>query len=423
MAFGAKCAPIAWVQHAGFVAAGCPERLRRRELLAGAAFGAPPRALSKNMHLTVWALVALAFIVHAALTWRLRVRCMVLAMRLRRIERRESEALETVKALGAASRQSSAAVLGALDAALREHSPSIDTVIIFRQVGAEFVPLLATGPRAAAFERMRYPVLGVDTPLTQVLARGHRVSLEPQLRPLIPTDRGALAVRLGSDQEAVVVYVSTPHSSTIENADEVVKLIEHSAAPFEQACEREAYRESATYDGLTGLLTPGAFRTRLSEDLRIAKICNGPSFSLWFVDADNFKQVNDTHGHAAGDLVLQGIARQVSSHVTQGIDAVARYGGDEFCALVRNVDKSAGVVRAQALCDAVAAARFGPAPPPAQGVGPVSVSVGVAGFPADAQDAPGFIDIADAAMYHSKRCGRNRVSFLHSGGFTVFEAT
>lgn len=377
------------------------------------------------MHSIVWALMVLAFLVQAALTWRLRSRHEQDRTRLRLVEQCASEALGTVKALGAASRQSVAAVLGALDTALRARSPCIDTVMVFQQSSAQFVPLLLSGSRADAFERVRYPVLGAATPLTQAVAQGHRVSLEPRLRPLIPTDRDALAVRLGRDAQSAVVYVSTARSAKIENANAIVEVIEQAAAPFELAREREAYRDSATYDALTGLLGSRAFRACLSEDVRVARLRGGPPLCLWFIDMDDFKRVNDTYGHAAGDVVLQAIAGLVSAHVVPGVDVVARNGGDEFCALIRNVPKSIATMKAQKLCNAIAAARFGPATlRETQGSAEVSisVSVGVAGFPVDAHDACELLELADAAMYHSKRCGRNRVSFAQNAGFEVFES-
>lgn len=376
------------------------------------------------MHSIVWAPVAFAFLVQAALTWHLRSAHERDRIRLRVVEQREAQALETLKVLGAASRQSAAAVLGALDAALRARSPSIDTVMVFRQAGAQFEPLLLSGPRAEAFQQVRFPCLGAATPLTQAVAQGHRVSLEPQWRPLIPTDRGALAVPLGRDAQSAVVYVSTAHSRTIENANAIVEVIEQAAEPFELAREREAYRLSARYDALTGLLGSRAFRACLTEEIRVARLRGGPPLCLWFIDTDNFKRVNDTYGHAAGDAALQAIADLVSAHVVAGVDVVARNGGDEFCALIRNVPKSLAILRAQALCNAIAAARCGPAAlreSQRPGRVSISVSVGVAGFPVDADDACELLELADGAMYHSKRCGRNRVSFAQNAGFEVFE--
>jgi len=211
-----------------------------------------------------------------------------------------------------------------------------------------------------------------------------------------------------------VIYVSSCASDAIAGEDTIVRTIENAATPYALALERESARADATYDGLTGLLTPRAFRTRLREEIARTRFGASAVLTLWFIDTDHFKAVNDTHGHAAGDAVLQGMAELLRAHAVPDIDLAGRNGGDEFCMLVHNAQKTLAIERAQALCEAVRRQNFGI--PMA-----VSASIGVASFPHDARDANELLEVADAAMYHSKRTGRDRVSFAVNGtSFAVY---
>lgn len=338
----------------------------------------------------------------------MKVQLATLRLRMRLLERRENDVLEVVGRLCDASRESSLAVLCALERALHEAEPGLDTVMTFESAAGELSAIRVSGERAAHFIQARFRLDGPATPLTLAARNGYRAALGPGMSPVIPTDRAALAVPLGTPPGQSIVYISTPHAARIENADTVVRLVEQAQAPFALAREREIDRSRATYDGLTGLLTARAFRTQLNDDVAVARIAANAGVSLWFVDTDNFKPVNDTFGHGAGDIVLQRMAQILTAHAHVGIDHVARNGGDEFCAIIKNVPKSAAIARAQRFCDEVANFDFG------IGVR-ISASIGVASFPVDATTAHELLEVADAAMYHSKRGGRNCVSFPVEG--------
>lgn len=346
---------------------------------------------------------ACAIIFAAALGGFAHLHVRALALKVRLLERREHDLLEAASDFGQASRESSGAVLDALERALFRAAPGIDATLVFEGAGAELAALRAGGERARHYGHVRIPLDGPPTPLTAAAQAGHRAALAPGLAPVIPTDRGALAVPLGIDEPRSFVYVSTVQTRTVENADTVVRLVEQARAPFALARERETDRARATYDGLTGLLTPRAFRTLLTSEFAAAQAAGTP-LCLWFIDTDHFKAVNDSRGHAAGDVVLQCMARLIGEHVRPGLDHVARNGGDEFCAILKSARKSEAIVRAQRLCDAVAAYDF------EAGIR-ITASIGVASFPGDAAGAHDLLEVADAAMYHSKHGGRNCVSF------------
>ncbi|GAC1659038.1 MAG: hypothetical protein NVS9B12_11810 [Vulcanimicrobiaceae bacterium] len=320
------------------------------------------------------------------------------------VERREFDLLDAAARFAQASRQSSAAVLGELERCLRRAEPHADVILIFSVQGEELAPLTISGERATYFEQARYHLAGPPNVLLQAAAAGHRAVAAPGLPALIPTDSAALAVPLLEQPVPIVVYVSAAACDRLETADMLVQLIEQAGPPLALARDREVDREKATYDGLTGLFSPRAFRSALAGEVKIARVTSNAAISLWFIDTDNFKAVNDTHGHSTGDAVLQHMARLLQAHATPGIDIVARNGGDEFCAVVKNVPKSVAIERAQRFCEAVASADFG------TGLS-ITASIGVASYPSDCATANLLLEAADAAMYHSKRNGRNCVSF------------
>ena len=151
---------------------------------------------------------------------------------------------------------------------------------------------------------------------------------------------------------------------------------------------------------LTGL----ANRRRLDDDLHACRRDRRLPVAVMMVDVDNFKVINDTHGHAAGDRILQAIGNLLAAEV-RSKDVVYRYGGEEFCVLLSgaNVDESMRV--AERICRSTAELSVPVG-------GNVTVSVGVAiGV---ASDVIRILGEADAALYEAKRGGRNRV-ILASG--------
>jgi diguanylate cyclase (GGDEF)-like protein len=325
--------------------------------------------------------------------------------------RHEMQTLATVRALLEASRRSSDAVLAALDASVREAEPAVDGLLAFVPSGDELACVYAAGARLAHFRNLR---------LRRGLARslpaaaddaGCRASMPHDGAPLAPTDRFAVAVpMLDARGLHAVIYAASARALGSGASDAVVRAVERASAPYAIALEREADRADATYDGLTGLLSPRVFRRRLHDEVaRTGAGAGRSTLSLWFVDTDSFKQINDAFGHRAGDAVLRAMASLLQAHLVTEVDLAARNGGDEFCALLRGTGKGRAVTRAQAFCEAVRSFDFGV---PVR----VTASVGVATFPHDAAGSGELLETADAAMYHSKRNGRDRVSFVAETG-------
>lgn len=335
--------------------------------------------------------------------------------RAQRAENRERTMLEAVRIFMAASRDSTQTVLAALDRTLRAFDPSLDAVLVFRCTDEELACVYASGARCEHYAGLR---LRCDNPRAlpaRAALEGHRVELDAEGSGVIPTDRAALAIPMIDEGRASAVVYASSAKDTIRDAEVLVSAVAQAAEPYALAAERESDRARATFDNLTGLHTPRAFRERLQQHVALARLQHqGAAFGLWFVDTDKFKDVNDRFGHAAGDVVLQRMAALLREHTVVGVDLPARNGGDEFCTIVDRVHKVAAIERAQRFCDAVRACDFG------IGV-PITASIGVAAYPYDATEANELLEAADAAMYHSKRAGRGCVSFAVKGaGFAVY---
>jgi diguanylate cyclase (GGDEF)-like protein len=164
-----------------------------------------------------------------------------------------------------------------------------------------------------------------------------------------------------------------------------------------------ASRQSIT-DPLTGIGNLRLLTQTLGREVeRAARF--GHSLSVLMLDLDHFKAVNDTHGHARGDLVLTELARRLARCV-RDIDTVARYGGEEFCLVLPETSPEGAEVVARRVLAAVSGEPF-PAPggPPLH----VTVSVGVAAYPEHGRTGGEVMRAADRALYAAKRTGRDKV--------------
>ncbi len=161
----------------------------------------------------------------------------------------------------------------------------------------------------------------------------------------------------------------------------------------------------AITDPLTELYNFGFFRERLEIEVERARVTGDP-VSLALFDIDHFKHYNDTHGHQEGNKVLVQVAQILKGTGRRG-DVVARYGGEEFVALLYGATRDEAARFADTGRSAIAAHDFPGGE--TQPMGRITVSAGVAAFPADAQNDAALIKAADACLYRAKEGGRNRV--------------
>ncbi|WP_153556063.1 sensor domain-containing diguanylate cyclase/phosphohydrolase [Roseimaritima sediminicola] len=168
-----------------------------------------------------------------------------------------------------------------------------------------------------------------------------------------------------------------------------------------------ALHEKATKDALTGVDNRGQFDRALAELTDFAS-SSGPTFSLIICDIDRFKQINDVHGHQAGDEALVQFARVLQKHAREG-DLVCRYGGEEFVVLSPSSDNPTATRRAEAIRKTIEQT-----PVEALGGAPLTASFGVTEY--QSGDSPETVLArADRALLRAKDTGRNRVVQLGAG--------
>jgi diguanylate cyclase (GGDEF)-like protein/PAS domain S-box-containing protein len=178
----------------------------------------------------------------------------------------------------------------------------------------------------------------------------------------------------------------------------------------EIALARERIASLAYSDSLTGLANRVSLAPALEQAIERARR-NGSKLAGVFIDLDGFKQINDRHGHAAGDSFLVEVAQRLRRNV-RASDLVARLGGDEFFVMLEAVQDMVGVERVVVkIIDALRR--------PYPGIGEaqrrVSATLGVSIFPDDAADATTLIEHADEAMYTAKQAGKNAYCLYSTG--------
>jgi diguanylate cyclase (GGDEF)-like protein len=176
-------------------------------------------------------------------------------------------------------------------------------------------------------------------------------------------------------------------------------------------------RERSLRDGLTGLYNHIHFRDALTQMFAQFERSRAP-LSLLFVDMDNFKAINDTYGHAVGDQVLRAMGRLLDNRASNQegqplwrvSDVTARYGGEEFAVLLPDTPREGALVFAERLRRQIMRIELTPElVAPEAPLFPLTASMGVASFPADATTATELLKMADSAMYLAKHAGKNCV--------------
>lgn len=194
------------------------------------------------------------------------------------------------------------------------------------------------------------------------------------------------------------------HRITVNSNDEiasVARTLNHMASELKR--DRDILRSLSSHDQLTGLLNRKEFQRLL--DLEIERsLRHGGELALLMIDVDRFKSVNDNYGHPVGDSVLRNIADRIFSSLRPN-DVVARYGGEEFIVMLPETDAMGSVAISERLCAQMRESAIFTM----QNIQlTVTVSVGIASYPADATTADEVISLADKALYAAKNAGRDR---------------
>ena len=210
---------------------------------------------------------------------------------------------------------------------------------------------------------------------------------------LAGSDPSSVALRLGAIVEGAFDYFTLPAELDllIERTQQLVLLRQ----------KIDQLRADADLDSLTGLANRRRFRVALNREVERWRRYRVPC-ALLMLDIDHLKAVNDKYGHPVGDMVIRQIA-QTLKEVSRDNDTAARLGGEEFALLLAGVNLQAAAAAAERLRAVLGGKRV-------EGVGEVTVSIGVAGCPENATTERMLYSASDGALYVSKNAGRDRVS-------------
>jgi diguanylate cyclase (GGDEF)-like protein len=324
----------------------------------------------------------------------------VLIASSRRIMAQRTKAIFSDDALGALARETGVVrtytgiedrrVVGAL-----ERVPQVDWAVV------------SEIPADAAFEQVRrfrdFALLIIIGLLVAVTASGYRFGLLVA-RPLERLIQGArevaegdLAVDLPEVGGGEVGSLTRVFNHMVSRLREGRRALDASNETLR--AKNEELERLSTTDGLTGLANHRFLMQRLKEE-GVRSNRNNREFAVLMADVDNFKEYNDSFGHPAGDEVLKKVAAIVRDS-TRTMDCAARYGGEEFVVVMPETRVTGARQVAERIRARLAAELF-------QGQR-ITLSIGIAEFPKDADVPQGVIAAADAALYQAKRAGRDRV--------------
>lgn len=223
----------------------------------------------------------------------------------------------------------------------------------------------------------------------------------PQMRTFL-----GVAIRSGNRLLGKLHLTEKENGVPFTEEDEalVIALARDAALAIDKAKLLEKVEALATTDALTGLANRRVFEQRLTDELDRSNRY-GHSLGLLMADVDDFKRVNDTYGHAVGDVVLQAIASILRRSVRE-IDLCVRYGGEEFAVILPHTDKEGGLPVAERIRKAVTTVPIVAGDDPAM---TMTLSIGVATYPEDGKTPDQLVHAADVALYRAKHLGKNRV--------------
>ena len=233
-------------------------------------------------------------------------------------------------------------------------------------------------------------------------ARGLRI--RELMKTLSQSDDGIPLVLAGSHPATIEIR----HAALLEGAFDYFELpleldllVERTQQLVALRQKIDRLRADADLDSLTGLANRRRFRAALAKEVERWRRYRVPC-ALLMLDIDHLKRINDQFGHPAGDAVIREIA-QTLKEVSRDNDTAARLGGEEFALLLAGVDVQRAAAAAERLRSVLSARRV-------DGVGTVTVSIGVAACPENATSERTLYSASDSALYVSKNSGRDRVS-------------
>ncbi len=282
----------------------------------------------------------------------------------------------------------------------------------------KFTPVYFQGLGADEANRMSirssdpiFRILGLHNNCLAISKHTHLLDTSPYLRTVAELDGQLLSPLVHREHQFGMVIVGNRHNQTPYTTAEIeifALLTNFLAVALSNARMYKEMERISLTDPLTGLFNRRYFENYLQTEIARARRFNHP-LSLVMLDVDHFKNYNDQLGHLNGDRLLRNLAGVLNKTV-RNTDSVARYGGEEFCVILPEVSKEGAHLFSERLRNTIFSHPFKKRE--VQPNGHVSVSLGAATFPMDAQMTKELVEKADIAMYKAKKKGRNRVALF-----------
>ncbi len=329
-----------------------------------------------------------------------------------------------------------ARALGAQSSYIYQYDPEADTMVWLahfqRDPSHGFEEPLGTVypiedlPQDRVVLETRRPVqVSLDDPDIDPVVREQLIDWEEMSSLMVPLIVGQDLVGALEVSESDHVRRFTEEETALCTAlgEQAAAAIRNAQLYSQSQEQKKVIERQATTDGLTGLCNHRHFFERLrAEALRARRY--GFALSVVMLDLDDFKRVNDTHGHPAGDRVLSTVGAVLRTQLRADVDVPARYGGEEFAVILPHTGPLSSALTetangAQATAErirrAIAEVTL-PLPASDDGLPPhITASVGVATLPAHAVDADDLVNKADRALYAAKQGGKDRVEVYVPG--------
>ena len=235
-------------------------------------------------------------------------------------------------------------------------------------------------------------------------------AIDPGIDVVVMTGYASVNSAVESMKAGAIDYITKPF-----NSDHIKMVVQKSLERREYqrlAQEREFYKVLSSIDGLTELYNYRYMHQYLKLELERERRYKR-HLSLLMVDIDNFKSYNDLYGHMVGDLVLRRLA-SILRNATRGCDVLCRYGGEEFAIMLPETSKEEAIIVCERIRKSVERTQM--IDEKGNTVGNVSVTIGLASFPEDADNKDDLIDNADKALYQGKRAGKNCIFLFGAEG-------
>lgn len=259
-------------------------------------------------------------------------------------------------------------------------------------IGIRFVDTGAARAGVTLLALAGYSLVGLAAATTAVYLTRHPTTVRAVLPPL---------EAVGFEVATLLLGVVT--ASLLVAGPWLLPVVPVLVAILHRSTQVAELQAVANTDPKTGLLNYRAWRELARQQLLAARRSGSPAAVL-MIDLDHFKSINDEFGHLAGDRTLNAVADCIREEL-RGYDAVGRFGGEEFTALLGGADRKTALRIASRLTHAIRAlSQTGPDPAPT-----VTASIGVSNYPADGVELDALTSAADAAMYDAKSTGRDRV--------------